>query len=77
MTSHLSRLDEQKLSELCDTILETNTWEVFGPTVQDNSLENKDTYATGDARIPSILGGYTRRGKIKNKKRRKKSKKTT
>ena len=71
----MSRLDEQKLSELCDLILEMETGDVFGQVVQDNSLENKDTYAPGDNRIPSILGGYSRRGKLKNRKKSRKMKK--
>jgi hypothetical protein len=30
-----------------------------------------DTYATGDFRMPGVFGAYTRKGKIKKKKKKK------
>ena len=49
---------------------------VFG----DNSvgdgfpIENQDTYATGDGRIPYLVGTVSRKGAVKGKKKRKKKK---
>jgi hypothetical protein len=39
------------------------------------SFGNSDFYATGSAIVPKVLGTYTRKGKIKTKKKRKKRKK--
>jgi hypothetical protein len=30
-------------------------------------IGNADSYATGDARVPTVLGTYTRKGKLKTK----------
>jgi len=49
---------------------------VFGDfSSQKELFGNKDTYATGDARVPKFLGAYTRNGKIKFKKSLKTKKK--
>lgn len=49
----------------------------FGPGVQATATQfSGDTYAPGDARVPKNLYGgiVTRRGLIKNRKKRKKKK---
>lgn len=48
---------------------------VFGVgSSADFSISSGDTYAPGDARVPKFLGAYSRKGKIKTKRKRKKSK---
>jgi len=49
---------------------------VYGGDVAGHAgIENTDWFAPGDARNPYGMGITTRRGKLKNKKRRKKIKK--
>jgi hypothetical protein len=49
---------------------------VYGGDVAGHAgIENTDWFAPGDARNPYGMGVTTRRGKLKNKKRRKKIKK--
>lgn len=48
---------------------------VGGVPTSGGSLENVDGYATGDTRIPKVLGGVqTRKGLVKKSKKRKKVK---
>ena len=56
----------------------------IGGTATDMGAPTSDTYATGDARLPKVIGGMTRRGKItdgintpKEKKKKKKKKRPT
>jgi len=46
-----------------------------GDVAGHDGIENTDWFAPGDARNPYGMGITTRRGKLKNKKRRKKIKK--
>jgi hypothetical protein len=49
---------------------------VYGGDIAGHAgIENDDWFARGDARNPYGMGVTTRRGKLKNKKRRKKIKK--
>jgi hypothetical protein len=49
---------------------------VYGGDIAGHAgIENDDWFAPGDARNPYGMGVTTRRGKLKNKKRRKKIKK--
>jgi hypothetical protein len=49
---------------------------VYGGDIAGHAgIENTDWFAPGDARNPYGMGITTRRGKLKNKKRRKKIKK--
>ena len=43
--------------------------DVFGGEPIPNEIENGDDYAPGDARVPAVLGIYSRKGKVKKKKR--------
>jgi len=45
----------------------------LGPAagIGHQGLENTDFYAPGDARKPKALGTYTRRGKVKRRKKKK------
>jgi len=36
------------------------------------AVGNSDFYATGDTRVPKVLGTYTRNGKLKSRKKKKK-----
>lgn len=36
------------------------------------SVGNSDFYAPGDTRVPQVLGAYSRKGKLKSRKKRKK-----
>jgi len=63
-------------------ILENVTCAAFGTPAVIATQFSGDTYATGDARTPKVLGGVMRRGKPENiflgttvKKKRKKTKK--
>lgn len=50
--------------------------DVFGPgsVLPANSVDKQgDFYATGDYRIPKLLGVYSRSGKLGKKRRRRKS----
>jgi len=70
-------IQEQKdLGDIYDQIMinEMESVDVLGPFITHNRLENQDDYATGDQRIPKLLGGVqTRKGMIKKKKKSKKS----
>jgi len=44
----------------------------FGPSAGEGhgGISNTDWYAPGDARVPKALGVYSRRGKVKTKKKK-------
>lgn len=45
---------------------------VFGAAAgADASVFSSDSYAPGDTRVPKVLGMYSRKGKIKKKKKKK------
>jgi hypothetical protein len=72
----LSIEEHKKLSDIYENnvLIEMDVGGVVGglPTSGGN-LENVDDYATGDNRIPHILGHtQTRNGKLKNSKKKKK-----
>lgn len=65
---HMSRKEIKKMETLYDSIyLEMDSSSVLGDaSLQDEvSIENKDTYATGNTVIPTLLG-VSRRNKIKS-----------
>jgi len=41
-----------------------------GSPGSNDSISGSDFYARGDARIPKLLGVYSRKGKVNNKKRK-------
>jgi len=45
-----------------------------GSPDSSNSISGSDFYARGDARVPKLLGVYSRRGRVKTKKRKKRKK---
>ena len=70
--------DETNLANIYESILVEggDVASVVGGSPISNNLGNIDNYAKGDNRIPKVLGGIqTRRGNIKRKKKRKKSRK--
>ena len=69
--------EETNLVNIYESILiEMDVASVVGGSPISNNLGNIDNYAKGDTRIPKVLGGIqTRRGTIKRKKKRKKSRK--
>ena len=77
----LSIEEQQKLSKIYEekVLLEMDVSGVVGgsPTT-GGAIENSDDYATGDNRIPYLIGRpLTRKGPVKTSKRKKKSKKST
>lgn len=46
-----------------------------GSPDSSNSISGSDFYARGDARVPKLLGVYSRKGKIKTKRRKKRKSK--
>lgn len=83
MSLRLSTLEEQKLANLYQEILEdmsAGAGGMFGEpqdTVEDLGEPNGDNYATGDQRIPkSIFGGdiLSRKGVVKRKVKKSKKK---
>lgn len=40
---------------------------VYGGSDVTDGIVNQDSYAKGDARVPSILGTFTRKGKLKKR----------
>lgn len=60
--------DSEAISEL---YVEMVSVDVVGTSNISGGIENSDDYAEGDARVPKVLGAYTRKGKIKRKKRKK------
>lgn len=71
----LSIEEQTKLANIYETkvLVEMDVAGIMGgsPT-SGGSLENVDGYATGDSRIPKILGGVqTRRGLTKKKRKKK------
>jgi len=79
MSLRLSTLEEQKLANLYQEILEdmsAGPGGIFGTPqepVDDLGEPNGDNYARGDTRIPtSIFGGniLTRKGMVKTKKKK-------
>lgn len=72
----LSREEQEKLSKLYEekVLIEMDVGSVVGgdPT-SGGALENSDDYATGDNRIPYLIGRVqTRKGNLKKKKKSKK-----
>ena len=69
-------IEEQKqLGDIYDLIMinEMESTDVLGPFITHNRLENQDDYATGDNRIPKLLGGVqTRKGILKKKSKKRK-----
>ena len=74
----LSMVEEKIIGDLYQEILMESMAEasVMGPTIIPTigKLVNDDTYATGDNRIPKLIGKniLTRKGALKSRKRRKK-----
>lgn len=74
----LSSQDFENLNNIYESLLiEMEIGDVVGTSTEELKLDNEDDYASGDTRIPTLLGNtvQTRNGKIKGKKRRRKSKK--
>jgi len=46
-----------------------------GSPGSNDSISGSDFYAPGDARVPKLLGVYSRKGKVNTKKRKKRRKK--
>jgi hypothetical protein len=70
--------DQNNIANLYQTMLneDMTAGGVYGGDVAGHAgIENTDWFASGDARNPYGMGITTRRGKLKNKKRRKKIKK--
>lgn len=61
-------IDELAISEL---YVEMVSADVVGTSNIVGGIENGDDYAEGDARVPKILGTYSRKGKVKRKKKKK------
>lgn len=83
MITRISTIEEQKLANLYQEILEdmsAGAGGMFGEpqdTVEDLGEPNGDNYATGDQRIPkSIFGGdiLSRKGVVKRKVKKSKKK---
>jgi hypothetical protein len=81
MSLRLSTIEEKKLADLYDQILEdmsAGEGGMFGTpqdSVDDLGQPNGDNYAAGDTRIPkSIFGGdiLSRKGPVKKKPKKKK-----
>jgi hypothetical protein len=74
----LSRLDEKKLADIYQNILneDMDAGGVYGDMAGEhgNGIENQDFYAPGDNRVPTILGVQSRKGKVKTTKNKKKKK---
>lgn len=66
-------IDDSKIFSLYESILneDMTTGGVFGGETIPNEIENSDDYAPGDSRTPSVLGVYSRKGKVKKKKQTK------
>lgn len=71
-----SRVDEKNLANIYEEIL-TEEMSTGGGVLGNfaghgGDLNNSDWYATGDTRIPKTLGTFSRKGKVKSKKKVKK-----
>ena len=60
--------DSEAISEL---YVEMVSADVVGTSNIVGGIANGDDYAEGDSRIPKVLGAYSRKGKIKRKKKKK------
>ena len=60
--------DMEAISEL---YVEMVSVDVVGTSNIEGGIANGDDYAEGDARVPKILGTYSRKGKVKRKKKKK------